>query len=82
MIGPGRVLPHWKPWGQQLGLAAKQKPTSSPRQVDDVARGVSADIRAARDENLGAMDRSHYLTTAGVYAVLHQESVEVDALVA
>ena len=31
---------------------------------------------------LGAMDRPHYLATAGVYAVLHQEMVEVDALVA
>jgi hypothetical protein len=33
-------------------------------------------------ENLGAMDRPHHLATAGVHAVLHQESVEVDALVA
>src|SRR5271157_173331 len=58
------------------------KPTSSHRQIDDVARGVSADVRAARDEDLGAMDRPHYLATAGVHAVLHQEPIEVDAFVA
>ena len=41
-------VPHWKRWGPQLGLASKQKLTSSPHQVDNVARGVPADIRAAR----------------------------------
>ena len=31
VIGAGRGLPHRKHWGQQFGLASKQKPTSSPR---------------------------------------------------